>query len=179
MRPIDVPQSAILAALDALKDLAEAEGYRSVRGIEEHHAAAMIAAAITGTDAEAAAEDRAIWQATWRAQREHSEIAIPAILRQTDLIQQIVDKVLGIGNAPTEYEVWRDALTLAVSERSYIDADGISSSGLLVRAGWFHKQLKLGSRSYQAVEVEQQRMRDLGAEAGRLDAEADAQGATR
>lgn len=168
MRPDDVPQSAVIAALATLRALGQYD-------IDAAHVAAMIAAAADGV----AAEDRAEWLATSIAQREQAETSTRAISHQTDLLQQIVDKVLGIGDAPTEYEVWRDALTLAVSERSYIDADGISSSGLLVRAGWFHKQLKLGSRSYQAVEVEQQRMRDLGAEAGRLDAEADAQGATR
>lgn len=92
MRPDDVPQTAILAAQEALQEFAPID-------IGKREIASIIAAALTDT-----------------------------------------------GNTPNDYEVWRDALTLAVSERSYIDDDGISSSGLLARAEWFRNELNLGPR---------------------------------
>jgi hypothetical protein len=152
MRLADVPRSAIVAALAVLEEFAPID-------IGEHQVAAIIAAAFTGTEAERSAE----WLATTVAQREHAETAARAILHQTDLIQQIVHKVLGIGDAPTGYEVWRDAMTLAVHERSYIDADGIMSSGLLARAAWFHNELNLGPRTSEFYGFEQQ-CRDLQVE---------------
>lgn len=154
MRPADVPQTAILAARAAVGELDKRRDVKLLPRIDDHHVAAIIAAAVTGTNAEKSAEDRDAWLATSIAQREHAETATRAILHQTELIQQIVDKVLGIGNAPTEYEVWRDALTLAVSERSHIDADGVSSSGLLARARWFHNKLNLGPRAPEADDAE-------------------------
>lgn len=54
-----------------------------------------------------------------------------------------------LGTYPTDYEVWRDALTLAVTEGMAVDDDGVSSAVVLARAQWFHKQL-------QQVPVQQQ-----------------------
>lgn len=45
-------------------------------------------------------------------------------------------------DGPTDYEVWRDALTLAVTEGMAVDDDGVSSAVVLARAQWFHKQLQ-------------------------------------
>lgn len=44
---------------------------------------------------------------------------------------------------PTDYEVWRDALTLAVTERNYIDADrNLNDTWLTARAERFWEQLQ-------------------------------------
>lgn len=107
MHPEDVTATAIAAAFNALEDL-DPEGRNY---LEPRHVAAMLAAGVDSTNAEIIAEQTA----TVVAQREHAEIAGRAILEQTDMLRQIMDKVMRAGDGPTEYEIWRDALLIAAT----------------------------------------------------------------
>jgi hypothetical protein len=66
-----------------------------------------------------------------------------------------------IESGPSDYEVWRDALQLAVSEGAHItdgtgDREGVKQFGsdvLLSRAEWFRNELDLGPRQVDVADV--------------------------
>lgn len=98
-------------------------------------------AAIGRAEGEAAAIDQAggyppHWGGPERQnEREHRE-RMAALTAETEA-RILAERV----TYPSDYEVWRDALQLAVEEGAHIDEEGVSSYTLLTRAQWFRGQL--------------------------------------
>lgn len=109
--------------------------YNDPDGVGPHYSAAHVSAVRKGLDAalgsftgaaaekaERDAQDHAQWLATIKAQQAAAEFAGELAAQQGDLLDKITATLdrLAEGPRPTDYEVWRDALTIAAA----IDARG-------------------------------------------------------